>query len=185
MANNSFWNEASRCGAIIGLVNVLFSLVGMMLPSITFVANLANFVVTIYLLFYYTRRRAMRFSEGYTYTQCLGFIVAIGIFAGIIAGAYQIVASNFLFTEQMEQTLSTTIAELQKTGVYDGEMIKQMASMMRSYMFSPIAVLWSQVLGNVLYLGFLGLFISVGTKREPVLFEIQEADEQDDAEDAE
>ena len=85
----------------------------------------------------------------------------------------------------MEQTLSTTIAELQKTGVYDGEMIKQMASMMRSYMFSPIAVLWSQVLGNVLYLGFLGLFISVGTKREPVLFEIQEADEQDDAEDAE
>ena len=57
--------------------------------------------------------------------------------------------------------------------------------MMRSYMFSPIAVLWSQVLGNVLYLGFLGLFISVGTKREPVLFEVQEADEQDDAEDAE
>ena len=89
MVKNTFWNEASRCGAIVGLIGVLFSLVGMLVPAISFVANLANFVVTIYLLFYFTRRRAQRFAnEGYTYTQCLGFIVAIGIFAGIISGAY-------------------------------------------------------------------------------------------------
>ena len=182
MKKSSFWSDASRCGAIVGAVNVVTSLLGMLLPSIAFVSGLVNFVATVYLLFYFTRKRANLFiEEGYTYSQSLGFIVASGLFVGVVCAVYQIIASNFLFTEQMEQTLSTTIAELQKTGVYDGEMIKQM----RSYMFSPIAVLWSQVLGNVLYLGFLGLFISVGTKREPVLFEVQEVDEQDDAEDAE
>ncbi len=181
MANNSFWNEASRCGAIVGLVGVLFSLVGMMLPSITFVANLANFVVTIYLLFYYTRRRAQRFtSEGYTYTQCLGFIVAMGIFAGILAGAYQIVASNFLFTELFEQTYNTTIATLQQSGVYTGEMMDQMSGMMRSYTFSPIPALMSNIFGNVLLFGFYGLFISIGTKNEPNIFDENDSNEEDE-----
>ena len=98
MANTGFWNEASRGGAIVGLVNVVLSAIGMALPSIAFVASLINFVATIYLLFYFTRRRSMLFyKEGYTYTESMGFIVAMGLFAGIIAGAYQIVASNFLF----------------------------------------------------------------------------------------
>ncbi|MBQ4541198.1 MAG: hypothetical protein IJA37_08515, partial [Alistipes sp.] len=80
MANKSFWNEASRGGAVVGLVNVGLSLIGMALPSISFVASLINFVATIYLLFYFTRRRSLLFyKEGYTYTESLGFIVAMGI----------------------------------------------------------------------------------------------------------
>lgn len=181
MKKSSFWSDASRCGAVVGAVNVLTSLIGMLVPSIAFVTGLVNFVATVYLLFYFTRKRANLFiEEGFTYSQSLGFIVASALFVGVVCAVYQILASNFLFTEQMEQQLSTTIAELQKTGVYQGDMIKQMASMMRSYMFNPISILWSQILGNVLYLGFLGLFISVGTKREPVLFEIQDAEEQSD-----
>lgn len=183
MKSNSFWSDASRCGAVVGAVNVLTSLIGMLLPSIAFVSGLVNFVTTVYLLFYFTRKRANLFvEEGFTYSQSLGFIVASAMFVGVVCAVYQILASNFLFTEQMEQTLSTTIAELQKTGVYQGDMIKQMASMMRSYMFNPISILWSQILSNVLYLGFLGLFISVGTKREPMLFEIQEPEQSDESE---
>lgn len=181
MKKSSFWSDASRCGAVVGAVNVLTSLMGMLVPSIAFVTGLVNFVATVYLLFYFTRKRANLFiEEGFTYSQSLGFIVTSALFVGVVCAVYQILASNFLFTEQMEQQLSTTIAELQKTGVYQGDMIKQMASMMRAYMFNPISILWSQILGNVLYLGFLGLFISVGTKREPVLFEIQDAEEQSD-----
>ena len=101
---NKFWNEASRGGAILGLTAMAFGLLAMVLPqSVGFVLNLASFVVTLYLLFYFTKRRADQFpKEGYSYAQCLGFIVAMGIFAGIIAGAYQIVASNFLFPEKYE-----------------------------------------------------------------------------------
>ena len=87
MANNNFWNEASRCGAIVGLTNVAFSAIGMFIPSISFVASLVNFVVTIYLLFHFTRRRSLLFIKtGYTYSESLGFIVAMGMFAGIISG---------------------------------------------------------------------------------------------------
>ena len=181
MKKSSFWSDASRCGAVVGAVNVLTTWIGMLMPSIAFVTGLVIFVGTVYLRFYFTRKRAnLYIEEGFTYSQSLGFIVASALFVGVVCAVYQILASNFLFTEKMEQQLSTTIAELQKTGVYQGDMIKQMASMMRSYMFNPISILWSQILGNVLYLGFLGLFISVGTKREPVLFEIQEVEEPSD-----
>ena len=102
---------------------------------------------------------------------------ALDIVEGMTMNPFQ---SHLTPHKFMEQTLATTVAELQKTGVYDGEMIKQMSSLMHSYMFSPIAILWSQVLGNALYIGFLGLFISVGTKREPVMFVIDEPEEQSD-----
>ena len=181
MAQNSFWSEASRGGAILGLAGVVFSLLGMALPSIAFIASLANFVVTIYLLFYFTRRRSMLFTEeGFTYTQSLGFIVAMAIFAGIIAGAYQIVASNFLFSDTFEESVATSLATLKQTGLYNNDMMDQMSSTMRSYIFSPIPALLSNIVGNVLLFGFYGLFISIGTKREPDIFDtnFEEEDEE-------
>ena len=181
MAQNSFWSEASRGGAILGLAGVVFSLLGMALPSIAFIASLANFVVTIYLLFYFTRRRSMLFTEeGFTYTQSLGFIVAMAIFAGIIAGAYQIVASNFLFSDMFEESVATSLATLKQTGLYNNDMMDQMSSTMRSYIFSPIPALISNIVGNVLLFGFYGLFISIGTKREPDIFDtnFEEEDEE-------
>lgn len=181
MTKSSFWRDASQGGAGLGLAGVIFSLAGMLWSAGGFIFNLANFVVTIYLLFYYTRRRSMLYSaeEGFSYTQSLGFIVAMGIFAGIIAGAYQVVASNFLFTEMFEQTVATSLETLKQTGIYNNDMMDQMSGLMRSYIFSPIPVLISNVVGNVLIFGFYGLFISIGTKREIDIFS---TDDQEDEE---
>lgn len=170
---NKFWNEASRGGAILGLVTMAFSLLGMVLPtSFGFVINLASFVVTLYLLFYFTKRRADQFpKEGYSYAQCLGFIVAMGIFAGIIAGAYQIVASNFLFPEKYEEMYNTIIATYAQLGTFDNNMMDTMKTLMRSYLFSPIPVLITQVLASIFTYGFYGLFVALGTKREADIFD--------------
>lgn len=170
---NKFWNEASRGGAILGLVTMAFALLGMVLPqSIGFVLNLASFVVTLYLLFYFTKRRADQFpKEGYSYAQCLGFIVAMGIFAGIIAGAYQIVASNFLFPEKYEEMYNTIIATYAQLGTFDNNMMDTMKTLMRSYLFSPIPVLITQVLASIFTYGFYGLFVALGTKREADIFD--------------
>lgn len=170
---NKFWNEASRGGAILGLVTMAFSLLGMVLPtSFGFVINLASFVVTLYLLFYFTKRRADQFpKEGYSYAQCLGFIVAMGIFAGIIAGAYQIVASNFLFPEKYEEMYNTIIATYAQMGTFDNNMMDTMKTLMRSYLFSPIPVLITQVLASIFTYGFYGLFVALGTKREADIFD--------------
>ena len=170
---NKFWNEASRGGAILGLTAMAFALLAMVLPqSVGFVLNLASFVVTLYLLFYFTKRRADQFpKEGYSYSQCLGFIVAMGIFAGIIAGAYQIVASNFLFPEKYEEMYNTIIATYAQIGTFDNNMMDMMKTLMRSYLFSPIPVLITQVLASIFTYGFYGLFVALGTKREADIFD--------------
>ena len=141
MNKKTFWPDASRAGAILGLVLMLANAVGILLPSIGFVVSLVNFVVTVYLLFYFTRRRSLLYiKEGFTYVQSMGFIAAIAIFAGIIMGAYQIVASNFLFTEHFEKTLETLLATYSSVGVIDSKTLSTMQQTMHSYMFSPIPV---------------------------------------------
>ena len=181
MKKSNFWSEASRGGAIIGLVCTAFSLLGMLIPSVAFVFNLASFVAIIYLLFHFTRSRAALYTqEGFTFAQSLGFMVAMALFTGIVAGAYQIVASNFFFTEKYEEILNTTIATYSQMGVLDNATIDKMSSMMRNYIFSPIYVLISNVLSYLFYFAFLGLFISLGTKRDPDMFE--QEDNSDDEE---
>lgn len=170
---NTFWNEASRGGAILGVTTAVFALAGMVVPtSVGFVISVANFVVTLYLLFHFTKRRADKFvKEGYNYAQCLGFIVAMGIFAGIIAGATQIVASNFLFPEKYEEIYNTTLAAYAQMGTFDNNAMDLLKATMRSFLFSPIPVLISQVVASIFTYGFYGLFIAVGTKREADIFD--------------
>ena len=181
MTKNSFWRDASQGGAILGVAGMVFSLASMLWSAGAFIFSLANFVVTLYLLFYFTRRRSMLYpaEEGFTYSQSLGFIVSMGIFAGIIAGAYQIVASNFLFSDVFEQTLATSLDTLKQTGVYNNDMMDQMSDLMRSYTFSPIPALISNVVGDVLIFGFYGLFISIGTKRDADIFSSENEEDEE------
>ena len=70
MKQSTFWREASRGGAIVGLVGVVFSILAMVLPKVNGLWSIANVALTIYLLFWFTRRRAMQFQqEGYSYGQ--------------------------------------------------------------------------------------------------------------------
>lgn len=178
---NKFWNEASQGGAIIGLVSVTLSFVGMYVPqSVNFVLSLVSFVATIYLLFYFTRRRADKFAkEGYSYGQCLGFIVAMGVFIGVVLGAYQIVASNFLFPEKFEDLYNTVIKTYAQMGTFDNNTMDMMKTMMRSYIFSPIPVLITQVLASIFTHGFYGLFVAIGTKREADIFDSASSDDEE------
>ena len=134
---NNFWNEASRCGAVLGLVSVAFAVAGIYVPTtaamLALILSGLNFVITIYLLFYYTRRRATQFTkEGYSYVQCMGFIVASGLFAGIITGAYQIVASNFFFVEQYKEMYNTILATYAQMKVFDNEQLEMAMTMLQS-----------------------------------------------------
>lgn len=179
---NKFWNEASYGGAVLGLASVAFSCIGTLLPqSVNFVVSVVSFVVTLYLLFYFTKRRADEFiQEGYSYAQCLGFMVAMGIFAGIITGAYQIVASNFLFTEKYEEMYSTLMATYSQMGTFDNNTMDLLKTTLRAYLFSPLPVLITNVLASVFSYAFYGLFVALGTKREANIFDITTPEEEDE-----
>ena len=50
--------------------------------------------------------------------------------------------------------------------------------MYRSMIFSPLPSLLTNIFSGVLTAGFYGLFIAIGVKREPDLFEAEEDDEE-------
>lgn len=176
MKKSTFWSDASQGGAILGLASIVLSTLGIVFTKLSGLFSFVSIIVIIYLLFFFTRRRASLFTkEGFTYGQSLGFIVAMGIFAGIITGAFQIVASNWLFPNYYENTFNTLLTALAQTGLSNEE-IETTANMYRTMLFSPLPSLVWSVIGSIIGHGFYGLFISIGTKRDPDLFE-QEDDE--------
>ena len=178
MKKSTFWSDASHCGAVVGLVNIAFSALSMLMPKLSFILGLANMVLTIYLLFYYSRRRASLFSqEGFTYGQALVFMLASGIFLGILTGAYQIVATNWLFPAQFEKTFDEMLMAISQIGISGAE-LDEMMEMYRSMIFSPLPSLLTNIFSGVLTAGFYGLFIAIGVKREPDLFDTEEDDEE-------
>ena len=169
---NNFWNDASRCGAVLGLASIAFSAIGMYVPKnliiLALILNGISFVITIFLLFYFTKRHAAQFpKEGYSYMQCMGYMVASGLFAGIITGAYQIVAGNLLFAKEYNEMYNAAIAVYAEMKVFTNDQLE----LVRTMLTSPIAVLISNILSMCLTFGFYGLFIALGTKREPEIFD--------------
>ena len=169
---NNFWNDASRCGSVLGLASIAFSAIGMYVPKnliiLALILNGISFVITIFLLFYFTKRRAAQFpKEGYSYMQCMGYMVASGLFAGIITGAYQIVAGNLLFAKEYNEMYNAAIAVYAEMKVFTNDQLE----LVRTMLTSPIAVLISNILSMCLTFGFYGLFIALGTKREPEIFD--------------
>lgn len=171
MKKSTFWSDASRGGAILGLANIAITTLGIIFPKLSGVVSFASIIIIIYLLFAFTRRRAMLFTkEGFSYGQSLGFIAAMSIFAGIIIGAYQIVASNWLFTAHYEELYKLIMTTLAQAGISNDE-IDVTAKLYHSMLFSPLpALVWS-IIGSIIGNGFYGLFISIGTKREPDMFD--------------
>ncbi len=95
----------------------------------------------------------------------------MGIFAGIITGAYQILASNFLFVDKYEEVYNTLIATYSQMGMIDNATMASMSKIYRAMFFSPIWVLITNIASGALGYGFYGLFISIGAKRDPDMFD--------------
>lgn len=93
MEKKNLWNDAAKYGAIIALASIAFTVVGMYWSN--GLLRFVSLVVFITLLYLFTRRRAQRYGggeNGYSYGQCLLFILCMMLFTGILEGAYQIVA---------------------------------------------------------------------------------------------
>lgn len=186
----TFWQDASRGGAVIGLVYVASSALSMYFSAVAMFLPIVTTVVVIYLMIYYTRKRAAMFvKEGYHYGKCFGFSVAMGLFAGIVTGAYEIVAANYLFTEEYHYALSIEVQMMRDLygGMLTADSLNMVEDMLRAAMFSPIWVLLSQIFAQASNKAFFGLFVAMAAKRAPQLFDEDsnyetESDEEDDDE---
>ena len=83
MEKNNFWNEAAKCGAVIGLVlavssvleNSIFFTSGTGFLYLMLLEFFAVAALHYYLLHRYTRRRSQLYTadEGFTFGQATGF----------------------------------------------------------------------------------------------------------------
>lgn len=191
MMKGTFWQDASRGGAVLGLVYVASSALSMYFISLAMLLSIITTVVVIYLMIYFTRKRAALFvKEGYHYGKCFGFSVAMGLFAGFITGAYEIVAANYLFTEEYHYALSLEVAAQRK--IYSpfmaADSLNMMEDILRAMMFSPIWVLLSQIFAQASNKAFFGLFVAMAAKRAPQVFDESDSNQvesDDDEEDEE
>lgn len=187
MNKTNFWNDAARYGAVIGGVQVLFQLAHILVTQLIgienvaakgslllVVLNVAGIALFIFLLMKFTRRRAVACADaetGYSYGRCLGFILAMMLFAGILVAAWEILSRNVLFVDYNKRLLAEALKAVASmksvTAAYGGDVLQ----MTRQSFFSPLAILTTSVFGMVIQGGFFGLFVSMAAKQEPNIFQ--------------
>lgn len=164
MNQTNFWNDAAKCGAVIGGSWAACSLLSDATGLGVF--GLIGFALYLWLLIRYARRRATALStpdEEYGYGKRLGFIVAMALFVGIINAAYTILASRILFTAKYAAVYEQTFAVLAKSGFYTNEMIAQMNRMVQS----PATITLSTILGQLLLGLLFGLVLAAIAQPRP------------------
>ena len=165
MEKNNFWNDAARYGVIIALAAIVFDTLGFYVQST--LLSLLSFVVFVLLLSYFTRRRVAQYgAKGYSYGQCLGFMVCVMLCAGFIEGAFMSVAANWLFVAKYDAMMGQSIGILENTGFYTAD---QLALIMK-WMRSPLWLIFGTMLGSAIKGAFFGLFIAAFSKRDPEIF---------------
>lgn len=170
MKKQTFWSDASRYGAILGGVEIVFLLAGALLRG-NGLLSLLELVVFIYLLYRFTNRRAALYgaSEGYSYGNGLRFILWTSIFAGILCGAYEIVARNWLFPAYYHEQLQQSLVALSQLKLSNAQ-LSEVQAMSEAVSFSPIWIVLGDTLGMLLRGLFFGLFVAAFTRREPDIF---------------
>lgn len=170
MKKQTFWSDASRYGAILGGVEIVFLLVGALLRG-NGLLSLLELVVFIYLLYRFTNRRAALYgaSEGYSYGNGLRFILWTSIFAGILCGAYEIVARNWIFPAYYHEQLQQSLVALSQLRLSNAQ-LSEVQAMSEAVSFSPIWIVLGDTLGMLLRGLFFGLFVAAFTRREPDIF---------------
>lgn len=167
MERKNYWNDLLKYGAIVGVVEIAASALGMMTSSV--LVSLLALAAYIYLMRRFTGERAaqMPAQKGFSYGDGWKYIVMIGLFAGFLTGVYEIFARNILFTARYEEAIA------QATGIMARSMQGQMSEfkeLMHKVMYSPAMILFSCALGGLIKGAFFGLFIAAFTSRKPDIF---------------
>jgi hypothetical protein len=172
--NKNFWMEALKGGTIIGLVSVGFSILsnsmgedsGAMIKIVSF---LSTFIL-IFLAFAFTRKFAAghTLEQGFSFGRGVGFVVVMMLFVGILQGVYSSIMAKFFIGDELMKAVDEVMVQMQDK--LPAEQFDQTYQMMRKSMTSPLLLTLSSVLSNVFYGLFVGVCVSLFTRRRPDIF---------------
>ena len=172
--NTKFWESAARYGAMLGAVEAAFTAMDATLspqsPTVSLMVSVADTALFVTLLTLFANRRAAMVGrdKGFTYGNCLKFILAMSLFAGVLTGAYSIVASNFLYPQKYCEIIDRVVASLSMTGLYSDRMLDYMRQIYEKVFFSPLWVVLTNVAAMAVKGLFFGLFVAAFARREPM-----------------
>lgn len=136
-------------------------------------------VLYIWLLYRFAKKASVKFGDdtlGFSYSQGLGYVVCIALFAGVIVGLGGYIFQHFIIgydnyidsvTETMQQVLYSSGASSMMLKTYE-DMFSTMAEQPEP---GVLNVIFSTVCNYGFWGLIIGLFIAGGVKREPRLFD--------------
>ena len=186
MDKNNFWNEAAKCGAVIGLIlavssvleNSVFFTSGTGFLYLMLLEFFAVAAVHYYLLHRYTRRRSQLYTadEGFSFGQGYGFLLAVSGFAGIIVGVVQAVYLHLIvgYANYIDHYVSWMTGLFSRMGGASSSMEGMLSQIVNELQNSPapsrLKTIWGGVWSCLLFGVVFGLIIAGVIARAPKPF---------------
>ncbi|WP_302374984.1 DUF4199 domain-containing protein [Alistipes timonensis] len=189
MEKNNFWNEAAKCGAVIGVIlavsnmleNSVFSTEGMGFIYLMVLEFFAVAALHYYLLHRYTRRRSQLYTadEGFTFGQGYGFLLAVSGFAGIIVGVVQAVYLHLIvgysaYIDRYVAWMTGLFAQMgSASSSVEGILSQAITELQNTPAPSILKTLWGGVWSSLLFGAIFGLIIAGVIARAPKPFDTE------------
>lgn len=179
---NSFWSDAARCGAYVGLLLAVSSVLetGMVLSgklglyAVIIFEWLAVVALHIYLLLRFTRRRSALYAveEGFSFGQGYGYVLAMSLLAGVILGAVNYIYLHLVlgydrYVEKITDILSQLVSMSGAQNASVTMLVEQLQHMPEP---SLLATIWSGIWSSLLFGAVFGLIVAGVLARAPQLF---------------
>ncbi len=178
----SFWSDAARCGAYIGLLLAASSVLetGMALSgklglyAVIIFEWLAVVALHIYLLLRFTRQRSALYAveEGFSFGQGYGYALAMSLLAGVILGAVNYIYLHLVlgydrYVEKITDILSQLVSMSGAQNASVTMLVEQLQHMPEP---SLLATIWSGIWSSLLFGAVFGLIVAGVSARAPQLF---------------
>ncbi|MFI3265629.1 MAG: DUF4199 domain-containing protein [Rikenellaceae bacterium] len=164
----SFWNDAAKNGLILGLTLTAISALAVVCRfdiDRPYLGSALQYGAMICMLGMFCKQRGIKHDpNGFNYRQNMGYIFAIMLFTGIIAGVSIYILQQFVFPDTYKQIIDLAIERVKEDGVeIDQAVVNQTMAMVKN----PFIMVFSSIISMIINGAFIGIFTSIFTRRMP------------------
>ncbi len=185
MEQKSYWNDAARWGAILGVilaVSAVFEIVITLSGRLPLYTLMTVEMVAVVALHYWMLHKAVKqqaalFSadEGYTFGQGYGYLLTISAFAGLIVGAAQYLYQNVIlgydvYKERLLEAVTSIISSQPIPAASEQIVTESLRAIETATAPSVFATIWGGVFNALLFGAIFGLIIAGVNARQPQPF---------------
>lgn len=188
MERKIFWNEAAKCGAVLGaLLAVSFVLENWVTTSgrmglyyLLILEWVAVVGLHFWLLLRFTRKCSAAYSveEGFTFGQGYGCVLAASAFAGVIVGVVQAVYLHLIvgYANYIDRTIEGVTKLLADSGSQmpasmEGMLAQSFKQLQSAPVPSVLQTVWGGFFSTVLFGIVFGLIVAAIASRAPRPFD--------------